>query len=121
MDFHCFDWLTDVRGNPYGFKNKFKLFIVINFLFLLLHFFYLIFFIIKFFLTTRDLHEISIKMAFVEPVFPNLAITSQHAMNGEIDRLTQHEILNNIHNNMHYMWLCAYYAQYKHRSWSIKI
>ena len=21
-DFHCFDWLTDVRGNPYGFKKK---------------------------------------------------------------------------------------------------
>ena len=19
MDFHCFDWLTYVRGNPYGF------------------------------------------------------------------------------------------------------
>ena len=24
-DFHCFDWLTDVRGNPYGFKKKIKI------------------------------------------------------------------------------------------------
>ena len=23
-DFHCFDWLTHVRGNPYGFIKKNK-------------------------------------------------------------------------------------------------
>ena len=37
-DFHWFDWLTDVRGNPYGFTIT-KIYI--------LHFF--------FFFTTRDL------------------------------------------------------------------
>ena len=38
-DFHYFDWITDVRGNPYIF-----------------------------FFTTRDFHELSIKMAFVETI-----------------------------------------------------
>ena len=57
-DFHCFDWLTDVLGNPYGFRKK-------N--------------------TTRDRHEL-------KPfVFHNLAIA-------RMVRLTQPEILNNIHN-----------------------
>ena len=31
-DFHCFDWLTYVRGNPYGFIIKKKIIIIIFFL-----------------------------------------------------------------------------------------
>ena len=52
-DFHCFDWLTDVRGNPYGY---FFIFFKLNFYFIFI------------FITTRDLHELSIKMAFVETI-----------------------------------------------------
>ena len=57
-DFHCFDWLTYVRGNPYGFifkKKKKKKFFFLNY-----------YFLNYFFCNPRDLHELSIKMAFVE-------------------------------------------------------
>ena len=61
-DFHCFDWLTYVRGNPYGFIIK-KIYIY-NFFFFKLLFFKL------FFCNPHDLHELSIKMAFVETCLP---------------------------------------------------
>ena len=60
-DFHCFDWLMYVRGNPYGFifKKKQKIF-----------FFFLTLFFIFCCFNPRDLHELSIKMAFVETCLP---------------------------------------------------
>ena len=49
MDFHCFDWLTDVRGNPYAFKKIKKIFFgKLTWVFFM-----------------RDLHDVSIEMAFV--------------------------------------------------------
>ena len=58
-DFHCFDWLTSVRGNPYGFIKKKKFFFFFKLLFLKL-----------FCCNPRDLHELNIKMAFVETCLP---------------------------------------------------
>ena len=42
-DFHCFDWLTYVRGNPYGFIIFKKKKLNCNFFFFKLLFFKLIF------------------------------------------------------------------------------